>query len=799
VGSRMTAVQLAEIQTKNLAQAIDQSTTDMIGRTDTGIQTVVDELERSPMPGAANRSRVQAVIATQERLLPEAVAIRVTDDQGIVIINNPSGDPTANFRDRPFFPQLRDHPDTGLFISKPLLGRFTHKWVMTFARRYHLPDGRFGGVVVVPVFLEHFQEALSAFEIRPGTTLTLRDGEGGIVARHPPEMNNQRLPIGDTRISAELQAFLNSGRLQETYLATAPFDQVKRMLTARRIKGASLFVVAGLAETDYLAVWRNNLIKTLTLLAVFLVASWAMAGFLWHVWKQHERDTRALRESEERLRSYLDQSIDVIFTLDSRGRFHYLSPAWERQLGYSTHELLGRAFIPFVHPGDSDTFCDYLAQVLAVGPGKTSAPYRVKHADGSWRTFEANGTRLSTPDGEPQFMGVAHDITERLQAEEKQRLLQIQLQQTQKMESLGSLAGGVAHDMNNVLGAILGLASASVATQPKDSPLHRALETIVKAAERGGKMVNSLLSFARQSPSAYQELDMNALLLEEIQLLERTTLARIRLVMDLTPDLRPIQGDASALTHTLMNLCVNAVDAMPLDGTLTLRTRNLGQDWIEIVVEDSGAGMPKEVLEKALDPFFTTKGQGKGTGLGLSLAHATVMAHRGQLAIESEPGLGTRVQLRFPAATPDVRVTAVTPPSRSGVVSLRLKVLLVDDDELIQSSIQTILDVMGHTVSTALCGEEALQQLEAGYTPDVVILDMNMPGLGGAGTLPRLRVMHPRLPVLLATGRADQAALDLVNSDALVTLLPKPFGMLELKTCLERLGAGRQAVAPSNR
>jgi signal transduction histidine kinase len=428
---------------------------------------------------------------------------------------------------------------------------------------------------------------------------------------------------------------------------------------------------------------------------------------------------------------------------------------------------------------------------MTTGTTQSSPPYRVKHADGSWRTFEANGSRLQLADGAPLFMGVAHDITGRLQAEEQQRLLQAQLQQTQKMESLGSLAGGVAHDMNNVLGAILGLASASLESQPKDSPTRRALETIVKAAERGGKMVNSLLSFARKNPTEFRRLDVNALLREEIHLLERTTLARIRLVLDLAQDLRPIDGDAGALTHALMNLCVNAVDAMPENGTLTLQTRNLGRDWIEVLVVDTGAGMPKEVLEKALDPFFTTKGQGKGTGLGLSLAHSTVRAHRGQMDIHSEPGQGTRVELRFPVSSSAEQDTVGVPPLSQPASGEQLKVLLVDDDELIQDSIQTILGVMGHVGASARSGEEALNQLEAGYEPDVVILDVNMPGLGGAGTLPRLRAMRPALPVLLATGRADQAALDLVHSDPLVTLLPKPFGMRELKTHLDQWGARR--------
>jgi len=326
-----------------------------------------------------------------------------------------------------------------------------------------------------------------------------------------------------------------------------------------------------------------------------------------------------------------------------------------------------------------------------------------------------------------------------------------------------------------------------------EGALRQALDTICKATERGGKMVKSLLSFARQSPVENNQLDMNAILREQIALLERTTLAKVRLEIDLEAELRPILGDASALTHAFMNLCVNAVDAMPENGTLILHTRNVDNEWIEVVVEDNGMGMPKEVLDKAMEPFFTTKETGKGTGLGLSMVFSTVKAHRGQMAIESEPGMGTRVRLRFPAceqeATAQVAATLVTETTLAPHGTM--KVLVIDDDDLIQSSVQAILEVLGHTaVKTAESGEEALALLEAGFEPDLVILDMNMPGLGGIGTLPRLRVLRPGVPVLLATGRVDQTALTLASAHPGVTLLAKPFGLRELQKHLESIGLG---------
>jgi len=384
----------------------------------------------------------------------------------------------------------------------------------------------------------------------------------------------------------------------------------------------------------------------------------------------------------------------------------------------------------------------------------------------------------------------ARFIAERKRAEEEKSRLQAQLMQAQKMESLGSLAGGVAHDMNNVLGAILGMATASIQAQAPGSPTHRAFDTIIQAATRGGKMVKSLLSFARQSPVEERDVDLNEVLREETRMLERTTLAKVQLEMDLAPDLRMIRGDASALTHVFMNLCVNAVDAMPEQGVITLRTRNVGADGVEVEVVDTGTGMSKEVLEKATDPFFTTKEVGKGTGLGLSMVYRTVQAHHGRMTIQSELGKGTRVTLHFPARAPRIAEPEPTLAPAGSAVRKRLTVLVVDDDELVRTSMEALLGLQGHHAVLVASGEAALADLKAGLTPDVVILDMNMPGLGGAGTLPALRALRPNLPVLLATGRVDQSATNLVAAHSQVFLLAKPFNAAELQRYFDEVVPG---------
>jgi signal transduction histidine kinase/CheY-like chemotaxis protein len=377
------------------------------------------------------------------------------------------------------------------------------------------------------------------------------------------------------------------------------------------------------------------------------------------------------------------------------------------------------------------------------------------------------------------------DISERKRLEAERREFEAQLRQVEKMDSLGSLAGGVAHDMNNVLGAILGLASTHLHKAPKGSDLARDMETITRTCQRGGTLVKGLLGFARKSLAEERELELNGLVREAVALLERTTLQKIRLITDLAGNLRAVKGDPAALSHALMNLSVNAVDAMPEGGTLTLRTRNETDGTVVLEVEDSGCGMPKEVLDRALDPFFTTKPQGEGTGLGLSMVYATMKAHEGRLDLHSEPGAGTRITLTFPGhhaaqgePSPEAEPIFKAPQAP-------LSVLLVDDDEFIREAVEAVLEALGHSTTIATGGEEALKRLEAGLMPDLVILDMNMPGLDGAGTLPRLRSLNPSVPVLLATGRVDRAVLALIEAHQGVTLLSKPFDIKELQQKLE--------------
>ncbi len=489
---------------------------------------------------------------------------------------------------------------------------------------------------------------------------------------------------------------------------------------------------------------------------------------------------QSLRESEERFRTVFEASPDAVLIREMDGRFLEANAVALKRYGYTREEFLRLKPEDLVPSSLRDQIPLRVAECLTSG-----LPFEWVHEakDGRLIPVELQLSRFSLR-GKPCILACARDISERKAAEEDHAKLQAELQHAQKLESLGILAGGVAHDMNNVLGAILAMATVHQQKAAEDSALRRDMGTIIQACQRGGSLAKGLLGFARKNLSEECEVDLNTVVREGVSLLSQTTLQHVQLVTELEASPCCVKGDPASLSHALMNLCVNAVDAMPDAGTLLLRTRREGAKAV-LEVADTGLGMPPEVLEKALDPFFTTKPQGKGTGLGLPIVYGTVKAHHGRIEIQSEPGQGTTVRIELPACEGSTLPTTPSPetPPKSGHPSLNL--LLVDDDELIQMAIQGLLEILGHKVTTASSGEEALAWVEAGLQPDLIILDMNMPGLGGEGTLPEIRRLLPEVPVLLATGRSNQGAEDLVASQPGVTLLAKPFTLEELRRQLD--------------
>ncbi len=498
------------------------------------------------------------------------------------------------------------------------------------------------------------------------------------------------------------------------------------------------------------------------------------------------------REAEESLHTVytaMEQSPVAVLITDAAGAIQYVNPAFTRITGYGLEEVLGRNPRLLGSGHHPRAFFQEMWETLTEGRVWAGEILNRRKDGGDFTVMSTISPVRDSAGTVIRFVAIQEDITERKRAEASRRELEAQMQQAQKLESLGSLAGGLAHDMNNVLGAILGLASTLREKAGSSGPEPKALDTIIQACLRGRGVVKSMLYFARKDLQEERPLDLDDLVQEMAQLLGHTTLMRVQLQLDLAPDLPQVRGDGGALSHALMNLCVNAMDAMPEGGTLRISTARRADGGVELRVRDSGAGMPPEVLARCLEPFYTTKPRGKGTGLGLPMVQNTMLAHEGRLELQSLPGQGTEATLVFPASRVQAPAAAPEPEvaaDQAGATGL--DILLVDDDDLVRDSVTELLSLLGHHGIPARGGEEALGLLEGGLPADLVILDMNMPGMSGAQALPRILALRPGIPVLLATGYSQDDLTPILMGRPHVRALSKPFSARELQAQIDGFG-----------
>jgi nitrogen-specific signal transduction histidine kinase len=372
------------------------------------------------------------------------------------------------------------------------------------------------------------------------------------------------------------------------------------------------------------------------------------------------------------------------------------------------------------------------------------------------------------------------------------------------MESLGILAGGMAHDMNNILASIMAVASAMEAEMPTDSSFHCDVRDIMAACRRGSRLTRSLLSFARRHRLNNRVFSLNSTISEVESILSRTVPRGISIVLDLDDRLANVLADSDQMNQIILNVCINAVDAMGDSGRLTIETHNVsihgpandrspalppGQ-YARVVIRDTGTGIPREYLERIFEPFFTTKSRGKGTGLGLSIAYGTLSKLGGAIHVGKSGRSGTEMIIDLPSVESGVEPAIESASQMLSMPSDRAgTVLLVDDEPLFRFSARRILEKMGYTVIGADNGEEAVALFEQNLDAvDFVILDMIMPVLGGRETFYRLRNLRPDIPVIIASGYTDEESIRDILADGASAFISKPFDLRSLSEVLPSAG-----------
>lgn len=510
---------------------------------------------------------------------------------------------------------------------------------------------------------------------------------------------------------------------------------------------------------------------------------------------ERQRDVEAaLRQSEFKYRKIFEEFQDIYFQADTKGTIQLISPALERMTGHRSDDLVGRNLRDLMaRPEDFSRLAETLAQKGRASDLESS----LETADGSLLpvAVSAHIVRFDA-EAEGIVSGIIRNITEQKQSEEDRRRLEAQLRQAQRLEVVGTLAGGMAHDFNNLLQGIsvnLELVLGRADLEPRDrASLHEALRIIGRATD----LIARLMTFSRKSEPRFAPVRLSAVIRDAVSILTRTMPKNIDLKVDLDRDAGSVLADPGQVDQIVLNLANNARDAIgDQAGTVAVScTRTeIGPEnesdhpgippgsYAVLTVTDNGSGIPPEIQDKIFDPFFTTKGVGKGTGLGLAMTYGIVQAHSGHIQCQSAPGQGTAFRLFFPVVPGDYAVPRATPSMfasklKSAEARAKATILMVDDEDMIRETTREALEDAEHEVLAAASGEEALKIFQdRGRDIDLVVMDLGMPGMGGETCLREILALNSAARIVVASAYADHPIARDPEAFGATAFLPKPY------------------------
>ncbi|MBW2610523.1 MAG: PAS domain S-box protein [Deltaproteobacteria bacterium] len=509
--------------------------------------------------------------------------------------------------------------------------------------------------------------------------------------------------------------------------------------------------------------------------------------------KEIAASAEALRKSEIRYRTLFESATDAIFILSIDGRPLAVNRAACDQLGYSREEMmrLSPEDVLMENPDERLRLIDDLKKL-----GQIVYEKSLLRRDGSIVPVEESA-RLIEFAGETAILIIARDISERKNAEEEKKRLEAQLIQAQRMEAIGTLAAGIAHNFNNLLMGIQGNASIALIDTDSNHPHYKHLKNIEKLVQSGAKLTGQLLGYAREGRYDVRPISLNQLV-KEVSETFGTAKKEIRFHYDLAEDLFGIKADRGQIEQILMNLFVNAADAMPDGGDLFIQTMNVTHEnmtdrpyipkpgnYVLLTVRDTGIGMDKKTMKRIFEPFFTTKGLARGTGLGLASAYGIVKAHSGYIDVDSEKGHGTTFSIFLPSTTKAVKEEI---ESTSVFLKGGETILLVDDEDMVIEAGEQILPKLGYEVLLARGGQEALELYRQNHDKiDMVLLDMVMPDLGGGETYDRMKEINPDVKVLLSSGYSIDGQAKEIMDRGCDGFIQKPYTLKKISGAIREV------------
>lgn len=539
---------------------------------------------------------------------------------------------------------------------------------------------------------------------------------------------------------------------------------------------------------DLFQIWTRLLV-----LCIFVI----FGSHVQYTYSKSREADNALRESSEKYRTILESIEEGYFETDLEGNLTFTNDPSCKILGYPCNQLLGMNTHDYATPDTAKKISRVTEQVKKTGKPEDITDCYVIRKNGSKAILELSISLRTDKDGQPAgFRGLLRDVTKRKETEEEKRQLETQLQQAQKMESIGTLAGGIAHDFNNILMGIQGNATLMLLKIESEHPNHVKIKNIEKFVQNGTELTKQLLGFARGGKYLVKTTDLNDVIEKSSSLFARTR-KEIQVHTDFHDEIWAADVDSGQIEQALLNLYVNAWQAMSAGGDLYLKTRNVILDssivkpfkvepgkYVEISVSDTGVGIDKETRKRIFEPFFTTKEMGRGTGLGLASVYGIVKSHGGYIDVSSEKEKGTTFTLYLPASEKKaVQEKAVPAEMFRGTGTI----LLIDDEKMILDVGCELLEELGYTVLSALSGREALEIFQEYSTKiDLVIMDMIMPGMSGGETFDRLRSINQDIKVLLSSGYSLNGQATQILRRGCDGFIQKPFNLNQLA---EKIGS----------
>jgi PAS domain S-box-containing protein len=793
-----------------VAQLADEQTSRTLENVQEGVQNVQEILataERRAARAAAAPSSLKEEVPTTESIdeqlrklassRPYLSAIRVLDKEGRAIYNSDTGQTGMNLADREYFTERRLKPEMGFAFRAPIQNRLAGKWVIPATQTVYTANAEFAGVIVAAVDPLFFNRVWALDHAIPSLAVTLFRTDGMMLMRSPVD---EKL-IGKSYSSIYVFKRVGSGASTGSFQNNSAVDGWMRLFVYRQLTVyPGLVLVVGEAMEQVLEPWWR---MVWIIAPSWIVAMLAMGGLT--VWLTREWERR--RDTQDRYQQLFNASPYPTIALDAATRrFLAINDAAVEQYGWSREELLTMCSDDLYPPED----------LIKIKELRLQGPVGIVKALQGFRHYKKDGSTMDVAmtlrpvelDGRPGFLASAEDISERVagkkarleadsarEASDKGRLAaEEQLRQSQKMEAVGQLTGGIAHDFNNILFVILANTDSLLEEEDFTPEVKDRLGQIDKAVQRAADLTRQLLAFSRKQPLDPKRTDLNDLVGDTGKLLRRALGGRIEIDSVLPDGLWTINIDRTQLETALVNLCVNARDAMPGGGKLLIETKNVTLnkdnitqaadvapgDYVMLSVTDTGSGMPPQTVAKVFEPFFTTKDVGKGTGLGLSMVYGFIKQSHGHITVHSEVGHGTTFRLYLPRSDGAKEEVALRPSAALPRGSEHI--LVVEDEPQVRTGVVRQLQSLGYTVSEAPDGKAAVAVFEAARLPfDLLLTDVVMPGaLGGRALADEVARRWPAAKVVFISGYAESEVLHEGQAEEGVIVLSKPFRKRDL-------------------